>query len=64
MDKSVIEDMLNQLSARTISEWYVKKEDFLAVRDVLVKREDFKHFRGIAQRSGDVLYQYLPEPRS
>jgi hypothetical protein len=29
-----------------------------------VKREDFRHFRGVAQRGGDVLYQYLEEARS
>jgi len=64
MEKEMIEDMLHKLSSGQINEWVVYKSEFLEVRAVLVKRQDFKHFRGIAQRSGDVIYQYVKEPRS
>jgi hypothetical protein len=59
-----INEILNKLMNEELSEYYVKNEDFMEFRQVLVKRIDFKHFRGIAQRSGDVLYKYLKEPRS
>lgn len=64
MDIVLINEVLEKLKAGELSEYYVKKEDFLPFRQVLVQREDFKNFRGIAQRSGDVLYQYLKAPRS
>lgn len=59
-----IAEMLDKLKNNELTEYYVSKEDFLSVRDVIVKREDFKHFRGIAQRGGAVIYQYLEVPRS
>ncbi|KAB2335217.1 hypothetical protein [Bacillus mesophilum] len=64
MDAQYINEILDKLKNGELSEYYVKKEDFLPIRSIIVNREDFKHFRGIAQRSGDVLYHYLPEPRS
>lgn len=64
MDESMINDILNKLQNGDLSEYYVKKEDFLPFRTVLVKRDDFKHFRGIAKRGGDVLYHYMAEARS
>lgn len=64
MDIVLINEVLEKLKAGELSEYYVKKEDFLPFRQILVQREDFKNFRGIAQRSGDVLYQYLEAPRS
>lgn len=64
MNEERIQDILEQLREGTLSEYYVKREDFLPFRTVLVKRDDFKHFRGIGQRGGDVLYQYLADPRS
>jgi hypothetical protein len=57
-------EVLEQLKNGIISEYHVSKEDFLPFRSVIVKREDFKHFRGIAQRGGHVIYQYLDSPRS
>jgi hypothetical protein len=59
-----ITEILDKLMTGELSEYYVPKENFMDFRQVLVKREDFKHFRGIAQRDGNVLYQYLAEPRS
>ena len=60
----LINEILEQLMCGDLSEYYVKNEDFLEFRQVLVKRKDFKHFRGIGQRGGDVLYHYLETPRS
>ncbi|RFU71046.1 hypothetical protein D0469_03655 [Peribacillus saganii] len=56
--------ILDQLSSREIEEFKVTKQDFLTFRSVLVTRPDFKHFRGIAQHGGEVIYRYMAEPRS
>lgn len=64
MTEEHIQEMLNKLQSGELSEYYVSKEDFLTCRSVLVRREDFKHFRGIAQRGGAVIYRYLENPRS
>ncbi|MFY4776764.1 hypothetical protein [Metabacillus sp. RGM 3146] len=64
MDKEVVHNILNQLKEKEINNYYVSKEEFLNFREVLVKRDDFKHFRGIGQRGGAVVYQYLDIPRS
>jgi len=59
-----INDILDRLKSGELAEYRVLKADFLAFRQVLVNRKDFKNFRGIAQRGGDVIYQYLQTPRS
>ncbi|MCM3114130.1 hypothetical protein M3610_02345 [Neobacillus sp. MER 74] len=64
MTEEMITDILNRLMSGELSEYYVTNDQFMEFRQVLVKRADFKHFRGIGQRGGDVLYQYLEEPRS
>ncbi|WP_409275372.1 hypothetical protein V1499_08380 [Neobacillus sp. SCS-31] len=64
MDKKGINEILDRLKSGELAEYYVTNEDFLEFRKVLVNREDFKHFRGIAQRGGNVIYEYYPEPRS
>lgn len=64
MTEEHIQEMLDKLKSGELSEYYVSKEDFLSVRTVLVKREDFKHFRGIAQRGGAVIYRYSETARS
>lgn len=56
--------ILQQLKEGEITSYKVIKEDFLKFRDVLVKHEDFKHFRGEAQQGGDIIYTYLAEKRS
>jgi hypothetical protein len=64
MNEEMINEVLDKLKKGEISEYYVSKDQFLQFRSVLVKRPDFKHFRGIAQRGGDVIYRYLETPRS
>lgn len=64
MNKEEINQVLNQLKDGELSEFHVSKDDFLSFRQVLVERADFKHFRGIAQRGGEVIYEYLKEARS
>ncbi|BAI84988.2 hypothetical protein ACCO40_07715 [Bacillus spizizenii] len=56
--------MIEQLRTGAINELRVQKEHFLDFRAVLSKQDDFKHFRGIAQQGGDVIFQYLEQPRS
>lgn len=60
----MIQEVLDQLKEGSLSEYYINKENFLEFRAELVKRKDFKHFRGIGQRGGDVIYQYQKNPRS
>ncbi|WP_409305224.1 hypothetical protein [Peribacillus sp. SCS-155] len=64
MTEQEVNEILDKLASREIEAHLVEKHEFLAFRNVLVKREDFKHFRGIAQHGGNVLYQYLDEARS
>lgn len=64
MTEKEIEEILNKLSNGELSQYFVEKQDFLPFRAVLVKRKDFKHFRGISQRGGNVLYEYTEAPRS
>ncbi|MBY0120903.1 hypothetical protein [Bacillus sp. S/N-304-OC-R1] len=64
MTEEHIKEMLDKLKNGELNEYYVSKEDFLSVRNVIVRRDDFKHFRGIAQRGGAVIYQYLEAARS
>ncbi|APH05537.1 hypothetical protein [Bacillus weihaiensis] len=64
MDSSTINEMLDQLKNGDLNEYHVPKDQFLSLRTILVNREDFKHFRGIAQQGGSIIYHYLKEPRS
>ncbi len=64
LDQQQSTQLVNQLKDGEIKEFRVSKDDFLEFRKTLVQREDFKHFRGIAQRGGDVIYRYLETPRS
>jgi hypothetical protein len=64
MKEDLVTEILDKLMTGELSEYYVSNQEFMDFRKVLVKRKDFKHFRGIGQRGGDVLYQYLKEPRS
>lgn len=64
LDKDQAITMLESLKNREVEEIFVAKQDFMAFREFLVKRDDFKHFRGIAQRGGDVIFTYVEEARS
>ncbi|MBT2695631.1 hypothetical protein [Bacillus sp. ISL-55] len=64
MDKEQAVRMLESLKNREVEEIFVSKQDFMEFREFLVKREDFKHFKGIAQRGGDVIFRYIDEARS
>jgi hypothetical protein len=64
MTSEEVNEVLDQLKRGERSEYHVKKEEFISFRQVLVKREDFKNFRGIAQRGGEVVYQYIENARS
>ncbi|MGE7917659.1 hypothetical protein ACQKM9_01770 [Viridibacillus sp. NPDC093762] len=57
-------DMLEELKNGTKKAITVDKDNFYAFREVLVKREDFKHFRGVAKQGGQVIYQYMDVARS
>ena len=58
------EEKLNMLKNRDIKEIVIEKNEFLAFREVLVLREDFKHFSGNAKQGGQVVYTYLDVARS
>ncbi|KHD84876.1 hypothetical protein NG54_12775 [Heyndrickxia ginsengihumi] len=64
MTEEEMKDLIEKLRKGEIQEFLNKKEDFLTFREVLVSQEDFKHFKGIAQHGGNVIYQYLQIPRS
>ncbi|MGM0873349.1 MAG: hypothetical protein ACQEWV_00870 [Bacillota bacterium] len=64
MDEQTIHEILDKLRDGELHEYHVSKDQFLTIRKTLVERDDFKHFRGIAQQGGSVIYQYLQEPRS
>nr|WP_313891520.1 hypothetical protein [Psychrobacillus sp.] len=58
------EEKLNLLQNGDIQSLEVSKNDFLAFREVLIKRQDFKHFSGSAAQGGHVIYTYLSVERS
>ncbi|MFE8698030.1 hypothetical protein ACFYKT_16940 [Cytobacillus sp. FJAT-53684] len=64
MNEDHIKELLDKVMNGELSEYHVSKEEFLPVRNVIVRREDFKNFRGIAQRGGGVIYKYMEKPRS
>ena len=58
------DQQLNELKEGIRSSFSIEKEEFLAFREVLIQREEFKHFRGIAKQGGKVIYTYVTEARS
>jgi len=64
MTSEEVNEVLDQLKSGEQSEYHVTKDEFISFRQVLVNRDDFKHFRGIAQRGGEVVYQYIENARS
>ncbi|GKU82304.1 hypothetical protein [Niallia sp. NCCP-28] len=64
MEEKDVYNLLEQLKNGEVEKITIKKEEFLQFRKYLVERNDFKYFRGIALRGGDVAYTYLSTPRS
>jgi hypothetical protein len=64
MDEHTINEILDKLRDGELNEYHVLKDQFLTFRKTLVGRNDFKHFRGIAQQGGSVIFRYIQEPRS
>ena len=64
MDAEQAKDILDKLAKGELNEYRITKNEFLDFREELVKREDFKHFRGNAQHNGEVIYTYLEKARS
>ncbi|MEH6892150.1 abortive phage infection protein [Bacillus sp. JJ864] len=64
MDIQQVNMILDQLKNNEIQEYIITKEVFYTFREVLVEREDFKHFRGNAQHGGKIIYTYMEMPRS
>ena len=58
------EERLNMLQNGDIEEIVIDKNEFIAFREVLVLRKDFKHFAGSAKQGGQVIYTYLDVARS
>lgn len=61
---NTFEEKLNMLQNGDIKTLEISKNDFLSFREVLVKREDFKHFSGNAMQGGQIVYTYLSKARS
>ncbi|RSK26742.1 hypothetical protein EJF36_07630 [Bacillus sp. HMF5848] len=64
MDEETIQSKLDELRDGKIKQLHVTKDEFMMYRKYIVNRSDFKHFRGIAQHGGNVLYEYSETPRS
>jgi hypothetical protein len=55
---------IQDLRVGTIHSLNISKEEFLEFREILIKQEDFKHFKGIAKQGGIVVYSYEKVARS
>ncbi|WP_331254636.1 hypothetical protein [Sutcliffiella horikoshii] len=64
VNEALATEILDKLKNRELHEYKIQKEEFMIFRKVLVAREDFKHYRGIAKHKGEVVYQYMQEARS
>ena len=58
------QQIIEQLKNREVDKIEITKVEFLQFRELIVKDEMFKHFRGEAQQGGNVIYTFLDEPRS
>lgn len=59
-----LQEMIEKLINGDINQLEVEKNEFYELREILVEREDFKRFRGIAKQKGIVVYEYMKEERS
>ncbi|SOB91878.1 hypothetical protein SAMN05880501_101401 [Ureibacillus xyleni] len=57
-------NLIEQLKNGVIKNIEIPKEEFLQFREVLVRDEMFKHFRGEAKQGGNVVFTFLDNPRS
>lgn len=57
-------NMIEQLKNGEVNSIEIPKEEFLQFRELLVKDEMFKHFRGEAKQGGNVIFTFLDKPRS
>ncbi|WP_106408200.1 abortive phage infection protein [Tetzosporium hominis] len=57
-------EQFEQLKSGELKELVLTKEQFLEVREELVKRADFKHFIGTAYPGGKVRYRWSVNPRT
>ncbi|WP_096154906.1 MULTISPECIES: hypothetical protein [Bacillus] len=64
MNENLIMEILDKLKNGELNEYTVTNDVFMEFRKVLVAREDFKHFRGIAKHNGVVIYKYTESARS
>ncbi|MEG0260988.1 MAG: hypothetical protein RR651_14055 [Lysinibacillus sp.] len=56
--------LLEKLQIGELENIEINKENFYEFREILVKHQSFKHFRGEAKQGGTIIYTYLSEPRS
>ncbi len=56
MDKEKALDILNRL--RNGESFLIKKEEFMAFREVLINQPDREKFTGNAQKGGNVIFTY------
>lgn len=56
--------IIEQLKNKELESIEIPKEEFLQFREILVKDQHFKHFRGEGKQGGNVVFTYLETPRS
>lgn len=52
------EKLLEDLKVGSLPFITITKEEFLAFREILIARQDFKRFKGVAKQGGNVVYTY------
>lgn len=60
-NKTEFEAIFESLRNGEIEQYLVKKEDFLAFREVLMVQKDKDKICGEAKKGGDVVYTYINE---
>ncbi|MGG1575890.1 hypothetical protein ABHN01_23330 [Fictibacillus sp. NRS-1165] len=62
LNKQMAAEILSDLRSGDLSEYVVIKEEFFVFREVLVKQEDKKSFRGFIVPGGGGNVKYLYQP--
>lgn len=60
----IYEKKIAQLRTGEIDSLTITKDEFLPFREILIKQQDFKHFRGVAKQGGAITYSFLQQARS